>query len=387
MFSTTAGTVLLLPLLVLVAVTFPAARAVQTHKHTVVAAYVPEYRTGIDWNFYAQHVTDLILFSVEPLENGTIKSYFPIDDDGSDSALTKAHAAQQQSIGSPHLLPNSKGLNLLLCVGGAGRSKYFSTVTSTKKKRTEFLTNLRNTLVAKQLNGLDFDWEVPSTRQEVHQYQLLLQEAGALLHATPPKDPTRPPFILSATVHAWQDLGKPAYDALDRIHLMSYDGQGTTHSSYAMAQQDVRRLAALHCPLSKIVLGVPFYGRGLVNPGLTLTYEDLVKKVGADLNPMLDVMGTGKNKIGFNNVLTVQKKMKFAIQSKILGVFAWEIGQDSSDGETSLTKAISDVRMGIKRKFHKKNPAKDPRFSKKLKEKKKKKKTNKKKRIKRNFDL
>ena len=81
----------------------------------------------------------------------------------------------------------------------------------------------------------------------------------------------------------------------------------------------------------------------------------------------------------------------------LAGVFAWEIGQDSSDPEHSLTKAISDVRLGIKRKrFKKKNPSNDPRFSKKLKEakemeedverkRKKKGKKKKKRRIKRNF--
>jgi chitinase len=369
----------------------PSTEAATAYKHMVVTGYVPEYRTGIDWNFYAQHLTDLILFSVEPLADGTIKSYFPIDDDGPASALTKAQEAKKRSIGSSHLLPNSNGINLLLCVGGAGRSGHFSTITSTKEKRTFFLNSLLQILKDKNLNGVDFDWEVPSTRKELHQYQLLLQDAKLLLH-------DKHQFLVTATVHAWQDLGALAYQSVNRVHLMSYDSQGgggETHSTYQTSIQDIERLIASKCPASKIVLGVPFYGRGISNPGMVLTYQDLVNKVGADMNPTSDYLGSGVNKIGFNNILTVQKKFKVCIKKKIAGMFAWEIGQDSSDPKTSLTKAISDVRLGIKRskRFQKINPREDPRFKKKL----KKEQLNgegvagmmkkKKRRIKRNFDL
>ena len=36
---------------------------------------------GIDWDFVAKRATDLILFSVEPLPDGDLKPYFPIDDE------------------------------------------------------------------------------------------------------------------------------------------------------------------------------------------------------------------------------------------------------------------------------------------------------------------
>ena len=358
-----------------------------THKEMVVAAYVPEYRTGIDWDFFSRHVTDLILFSIEPLPDGDLKPYFPIDDEGPDSALVKAHRARNGTVGAPHLPDGSLGINLFLCVGGAGRSSNFRAVTTTEKKRTEFLRNVLEVVESKRLQGVDFDWEVPSTRSDMKQYQLLLSEASDLLHGRG--------LLVTATMHAWQDLGSVAYDSLDRVHLMSYDGKGTTHSSYETSLMDVRRLSGTHgCPLSKIVLGLPFYGRGLQNPSLVLTYNDLVQKVGADLNPTLDVLGSGKSSIGFNNILTCQRKTKYALKLGLAGVFAWEIGQDSSDPKHSLTKAISDVRLGIKRRrFKKKNPSKDPRFAKKLKEakeeeeaeRKKKKRKRKKKRIKRNF--
>jgi GH18 family chitinase len=336
------------------------------NKQMVFAAYVPEYRAGIDWDFFGQHVTDFILFSVEPLPDGDLKPYFPIDDEGPDSALVKAHRARNNSAHTNHLESDADRLRLLLCVGGAGRSAHFRSVTSTKAKRTSFLKNLLEILTSKQLQGIDFDWETPSNRNDINQYQMLLQEAANMLR---PRG-----FLVTATLHAWQDIGVLAYASLDRVHLMSYDARGTTHSSYETALMDVQRLVGFNCPKSKIVLGVPFYGRGLQNAGLVLTYNDLVQKVGADLDPTSDILGTGKSAIGFNNVLTVQRKTKYAIKESLAGIFAWEIGQDSNDPMTSLTKAISDVRMGIKRKrFQKKDASADPRFTTKLKKKGKKK--------------
>ena len=330
------------------------------HKQQVIVGYVPEYRTGIDWNFYSQYVTDLILFSVEPLPDGDLKPYFPIDDEGPDSTLITAHRARNATIGSSHLPLDmqSTGIRLLLCVGGAGRSSNFPVVTSTKLKRLHFINNLIDTIKLRNLQGIDFDWEVPSNRKELQQYQLLIQEAVPLFHSHH--------LIVTATLHAWQDLGQETYVAIDRIHLMSYDGRGTTHSSYETAIMDIENLQKKGCPLSTIVLGVPFYGRGITNPNHVLTYNDLVEKVGADLDPTKDILGTGKNSIGFNNILTIQKKMKYCINKGLSGIFAWEIGQDSSTIETSLTKAISDVRLGIKRRkrYQKQDPTKDKRFKK-----------------------
>ena len=117
------------------------------------------------------------------------------------------------------------------------------------------------------------------------------------------------------------------------------------------------------------------------------------RSVGADLDPTSDVLGKD-SAIGFNNVLTVQKKTKWALTHGLAGIMVWEVGQDTTDVTTSLMEAIYDTKMGIKKKgrFKKKAATSDPRFAKAHQNKAKReasarKKKPKKRRIKRNFDL
>ena len=326
----------------------------------MVAAYVPEYRAGIDWDYVARRATDLVLFSVEPLPDGDIKAYFPIDDEGDDSAMVKAQAARKATRGAAHLPVASAdgGVRLLLCVGGAGRSENFAAVAASPKLRLVFISNLLALVEKHGLQGVDFDWEIPMRRSEVADYGRLLMAASAAFRARN--------LIITATVHPHQDLGQATYGFLDRVHLMSYDGRHVSgHSPYQEAIADAKRLASYNCPMDKIALGLPFYGRGVTNPGLVLTYADLVKKVGADLDPTSDVLGKD-SAIGFNNVLTVQKKTKWALRHGLAGVMIWEAGQDTTDPATSLMEAISDAKMGIKKpgRFKKKSARTDPRFRK-----------------------
>ena len=88
---------------------------------------------------------------------------------------------------------------------------------------------------------------------------------------------------------------------------MSYDSQGGDkgHATYAQAKKDAKRLASYGCPIGKLPWPA-ILREGISNPGLVLTYGDLVSKVGADLDPTSDVLGKD-SAIGFNNVLTVQK--------------------------------------------------------------------------------
>ena len=92
--------------------------------------------------------------------------------------------------------------------------------------------------------------------------------------------------------------------------------QGDTHSSYETSLLDVKRLSETHgCPLSKIVLGLPFYGRGMLNPSLVLTYNDLVGKVGADLNPTIDVLGSGTFSSFSNDFFSIFSCLHFVVHT------------------------------------------------------------------------
>ena len=150
-----------------------AAPLAERRHNLAVVGYVPEYRTGIDWDFVAKRATDLILFSVEPLPDGDLKPYFPIDDEGADSALVQAHRARNATRGLSHLPKTARegGVRLLLCVGGGGRSESFASVASSAKTRAVLVSNLLQIVKNKQLQGVDFDWEVPLGRRQQADYR------------------------------------------------------------------------------------------------------------------------------------------------------------------------------------------------------------------------
>ena len=94
----------------------------------VVAAYMPEYRWYIDVEQAAQSLTDLILFSMTPTASGSLDTHWipPAN-------LVRARKAADAA---PHVM------NVLICVGGAGRSQHFPAVAADKTKRRTFIKSL-----------------------------------------------------------------------------------------------------------------------------------------------------------------------------------------------------------------------------------------------------
>jgi len=77
------------------------------------------------------------------------------------------------------------------------------------------------------LNGVDFDWEQPSTQQEYSAYLHLIVEAADEFH--------RSGLLVSVALHPHQLLPKEVYSHVDRIHLMAYDmieSNGVHHASF-----------------------------------------------------------------------------------------------------------------------------------------------------------
>ena len=111
----------------------------------IAAAYLPDYRLGAaDWAGLAQYLTDVILFSVEISPRGDIE--------GLDRVREGLAAAKRQKQLQPKL-------RVLLCVGGAGRSRGFPFVSKRSDDRKTFVKKLVMLCEEQGLDGIDFDWE------------------------------------------------------------------------------------------------------------------------------------------------------------------------------------------------------------------------------------
>ena len=137
--------------------------------------------------------------------------------------------------------------------------------------------------------------------------------------------------LIVTIAHAgWQNLGREAYSTVDRVHLMSYD-HDFPQATFEKSQADVERLIKAGCPRSKIVLGLPFYGRN--RDGTARTYAELQGDSGlADDISIVDGFA-------FNGAAIITRKVRYARQQRLGGVMIWELGQDIS-GPKSLLRSV-----------------------------------------------
>jgi chitinase len=188
-------------------------------------------------------------------------------------------------------------LKTLISVGGWSWSERFSDVALTAESRARFARSAVDFITRYGFDGVDLDWEYPTGSgdpgnverpQDPENFILLLAELRAQLDARGATDGR--PYLLTIAAGA----GRTAYAPLDwpRIHplldwinVMTYDMSGPWSSVTGFnaplydsqpqppegtsADTTLRDFVALGVPADKLVLGVPFYGRGWANAGPT----------------------------------------------------------------------------------------------------------------------
>jgi len=222
-----------------------------------------------------------------------------------------------------------------LCLGGNGRSGGFSVMVRNSKNRKRFVENLVKLLNTLELDGVDYNWEYPGYRMG----KGYMDEKEIL------KDYEGLANLVKETREAFKDSGRVitlayypdtkqekllhlvgADEQVDLLHSMSYDQGGANHSPRELAARTINQADIADLPLSKLCLGVPFYGRKASVEGDWVTYEDLVQE--HKLSGKEDVVTKDGVGVGFNGKQTLGWKVKLAIKENLGGVMIWEVGQD-----------------------------------------------------------
>lgn len=187
----------------------------------------------------------------------------------------------------------NKDLKVLISIGGWGGCTYFSDAALTDASRRKFASSAVALLQKHHLDGIDIDWEYPDQigagnifrPEDKQNYTLLLKALRDRLDEQGQQDRraganhyllTSATGVDTAFVNH-TDLGKAAR-YLDYVNIMTYDiyhgnDKTTGHHSnlYQSAKGNQSRNSTADgvdghiragVPASKIVLGLPFYGRG-----------------------------------------------------------------------------------------------------------------------------
>lgn len=278
-------------------------------REPVVAAYLPDYRmNAIDPDaLWIEPVTDLIYFGLVMPEDGVFK----------------ADAINPEHLQTIKTLQRRSGCRLLLCIGGWGRSDGFSKVAADPTQRAKMIESLATLCQELGFDGIDYDWEHPQGQEQLDHYALLIEQTA--IHFAEHN------LLVSVAQASWQNLGRRAYDSVDRVHLMSYD-QDHPHATPEQSKQEVERLIEWGCPPGKIALGIPFYGRN--QNRVPRSYAALADQ--ADLDPATDL----HEGYAFNGPETVGLKTNYALERGLAGVMIWEVTLDHPKEQT-LLRAIA----------------------------------------------
>ncbi|XP_037027541.1 probable chitinase 2 [Bradysia coprophila] len=270
---------------------------------------------------------------------------------------------------------------VLLAIGGwnEGSEKY-SYMAEDEERRKEFVESVIRFIIHFNFDGFDINWEYPTERGGIvddrENYSLLLE----MLH----KELSKRGRILTAAVPANLYTINKAYELevmcnnLDLLNIMGYDMQQrdktSVHAPLKRENSDpskketletvVQHLLKSGCPKEKLVLGIPAFGRSYTlysqySTGLNalvkgvgragnfsqsegfLGYNEICEEVRSDngwkitylRNSAAKYASKGDQWISFDDVDTVQQKVRFVKEKNLAGVMLWSIDTDDFHGD------------------------------------------------------
>jgi chitinase len=246
----------------------------------------------------------------------------------------------------------ANGAKIFLSINGLAAD--FKIKAASDLGRISFINQAMNLVRTYGFDGLDIDWEFPSTTDGTDvTFTALMKQLSDSCH-------TGSKYYLTAAITAGKYTGG-IRDAIkselwqgnyvDWFNIMAYDDFNTTvpykhHCDYNLAAVCLNYwLTTRGLPASKAVLGIAGYGRasGITQTGTILSYDQILTQGG---NPQSDsaIVSNGafnNYTIYYNGLATVKKKAMLAKQTAN-GIMLWEKSQDNH-GANSLLKAVCDT--------------------------------------------
>jgi len=292
-------------------------------------------------------------------------------------------------------LAKQAGAQVMPSIGGWTLSDNFPTIAASESTREYFAQQCVELLKAYDFDGIDIDWEYPAyedhsgTPEDTVNFTLLLQAIRDALDAHGAQTgkyyplsaalPCGPDKIENIEVHNIKDI-------LDELNLMSYDLHGAWDELtgmnaplYDQGWTDLTKRQSIHgcvenyrergVPLSKINLGLPWYGRSFRKATGTKQLHDGPDDINFHLDEgspqyfnivnELHRMDTYRHEktatqyavfldsdggfTSYDDPRAICDKVEYALERGMHGFLVWEISGDMLDsGETPLIDATND---------------------------------------------
>jgi len=283
-------------------------------------------------------------------------------------------------------------LKILVSVGGWTWSGNFSDAALTEESRAVFAKSAADFVAKYRLDGIDIDWEYPNQigagnihrEEDIENFTLLMKDVRAALDQLSSSE-NQKHFLLTIATGADSayvsntNLGEVA-KYLDFINIMTYDFYNGLHhttghhanlyasSMYKLRISDVVHSVDLHeqagVPLSKLTVGIPFYGRrwegvavsdklGLYEKAETVGQIMFYRRIAKECLDNAKYVRhwdeaakapylwnkTEKIFISYEDEESIKYKMNYLKEKGLSGVMFWEY---SDDYQSKLLDAIHD---------------------------------------------
>ncbi|GHT74947.1 hypothetical protein AGMMS50262_08950 [Bacteroidia bacterium] len=247
-------------------------------------------------------------------------------------------------------------LKILLSVGG-WESGRFSEMAATENNRKSFAADCKRIVDEFGLDGIDLDWEYPtssesgisSSPKDTENYNLLAQEIRKAIG-----NQKLLTFASSASGR-YYDF-KTLAEIVNFVNIMMYDTDVPPYHHSALhrselaneisADESIAKHIEGGMPAKKLVLGIPFYGHGdIKNIAYSVNYKEIINKLTGFTEKWDDIAKVpylvnekGEIVLVYENARSIGFKCEYLLQQHLRGAMYWEYSSDDAEG--TLRKAV-----------------------------------------------
>ncbi len=251
-------------------------------------------------------------------------------------------------------------LKVMLSVGGWGSGR-FSEMAMDRKLRRSFADDCLRVVEEFGLDGIDIDWEYPTSSaagisyspEDTGNFTMLMKDLRQVLG-----DGLLLTFASAASAEYVDFTAVEPY--VDFVNIMAYDMATAPKHHSALYESEIsggmtsdkaaRAHMAAGMPAHKLVLGMPFYGRGSGRYADFNDFKDIKKDIEAyeiwdEMAQVPYIADTdGTLIVGYDNPRSLKIKCGYIKANGLRGAMYWDYDGDDADG--TLRKTVAREILG-----------------------------------------